>query len=1075
MGTLIAFLLFSMVSSFFPVQVASSEEICRYDGPDRSVGELLLSNFVITGDTPIEVGDTIIVSFKLTYVGKASVTFSSRGVFAVAIDPDGVERIITPRYQGVTIKTGDSVTYRAEFTLDKKGVWDVWPSYCIISGGVEYCSPPKWHDCTLSVQERKTTTTTTVVQKPDLIITYLRWDGSSYEKWGFYYIIENVGNTPVTQRIVSELKINGRTVAYDEVEADVNPLDPGEQRLEVFPRVDWVCYGDSDTITVVADYDNRVDEISERNNEYTRDIPCRQAVRQKDIVLQDVRLKDLVWLVPGTYPPRGGIIQVVEFDVYNAGAGDIGEFDVALYVDGQRRDTVRVDSLAAGEVKTLRFSNYDFSQECTEPGDTITVKADPREPGDPYYGKIQETNETNNEITRGFQCPNRPDLTVDDVWVVGESRPGDTARRRLEESERFEVWFRVRNVGSVPAERSTATLSVGMSWGRGTERYSVNVPRLGPGEEAEVRVTHIFTCDPTVWAYGLTVFVDSDGRIVEEDEYNNMGSESVSCSRNYPDLVITDLWLDGFTIKYKIKNIGARDALSSTTTRLYLPMPGGGFTILDDRVPSINAGQEVVRSFNYVFDWSRYRPDVAGPEIRLRVFADYNDEVEEYRGESNNEANFVWRNPGWVRVSGWIWYQEADALSGSPNNKAPIQERGYKPARMLKLKIVELESGFWEPENFRYESQVIVTDSQGYFSTYLPRVVGRELRIHIGGEDMDGNINYAVRVGKDFDGCNEYVGWNSNVTKTVQPTGDIDFGVLRIGARRNVDFQGYVKETYILWGLFCGWTKSMGQALGWDGGSAYLNIAETILVAREYADANRAPGEGDSIGRVSVAYPDPTYYGISWENPFFDEIYLTPPNEHNGYRDTGFTDATILHEYAHHLTEEISQNDWALQEHDKCTVASPWDPGEFAWFEGFAEYFAHLLINLHSDPSDPRFLSLSDTEFGWYESPQCDGNVPSLIQEGGVTAFLIDLVDSPGSFRGSVEESFDRISGLDRMIFWIFDTEMDNAVWAPDMGEFMYCPDGLLARARSQGYPSEADIQLLWDHYHTYFTIGGGC
>lgn len=137
-----------------------------------------------------------------------------------------------------------------------------------------------------------------------------------------------------------------------------------------------------------------------------------------------------------------------------------------------------------------------------------------------------------------------------------------------------------------------------------------------------------------------------------------------------------------------------------------------------------------------------------------------------------------------------------------------------------------------------------------------------------------------------------------------------------------------------------------------NGGSAYFNIAETILVERMCADQNR--DDDEAIGRVDVAYPSEgpreMIAGLvgdapAWTNRFNGEIYLPEPNETNGWRDLGFQDETILHEYAYHLTEEVSENDWALHSHAACTLID----GEFAWFEGFAEYMSAFLTNKYRE------------------------------------------------------------------------------------------------------------------------------
>ncbi|MEM2291787.1 MAG: CARDB domain-containing protein [Nitrososphaerota archaeon] len=1044
---LLTLLLAAIFFDILPVQIVSAETLCKFEGPDVR-DDLMLTDYYVEGDPEIGVGGTVIISFKLTYVGKYYVTIDpDMGVFAAAKSPDGDVRIVDKQHRGVTLKSQQSVIFHGEITLNKEGEWLIWPSYCIIKDGKKICGPSEWHACTIRVKTIKTTKTTTpLTPKPDLYISYAWYQALTVEDMGFYYKIKNVGNEP-SNRSITQLIIDGIPVAYDEVP----PLSPGEERNEVFLGVDWRCTGDSDLIEIVADYNNQISERDEYNNVYRRTMSCIYAVKGVDLILERI------WHEPilveeqtgGTFGrPRYRLINAVLFEIRNRGAGDSGSFDVKLYVDNTEVDSVRMNSLGPGETRTAYFPNFDFSTRCTEPDDVVRVYADPPKP---YVGdEIAELDEYNNVITETWRCLDRPDLVVEDIWIIGSSNPSDRTRTRLDSGEEFEVWARIRNIGDTTAPQSIATLSVGLGPGRGVETYTVNIRALNPGAMVEVRFPISFTCDPTVWAYSLRVIVDSTEEITEKNEGNNLSAEfHVSCNIPYPDLVIEDLWLEGFTIKYRIKNQGSVEA-GRSTTRLILPTPQG-YIALDDQVSRLSPGRSSEESFNYIFDWSQYRD--GAPIYYLTIFADFNNNVEEYRGEANNEREFQWRNPGFIKITGRILYQEADAPTGNDRNRGPLNLRDFKPFRFGKLYFRSITDS--------YKSQVIITDSNGYFSTFIPRVVGRQLRIRIGGEEvLDGNMNYAVRVGRDFDACNEYVGWDSINTITIPDTGDIELGELKVGANQNIDFEGYVQETYIDW--ICGWRRPL------PGGSAYFNIAETILVGRMYADAHRDISESDSIGRVSVAYPDsgPFDFGApAWENPFYDEIYLTGPREANGYRDLGFVDQIILHEYAHHLSEEISENDWALAIHHKCFCATGLDPGEFAWFEGFAEYFSHLLLYLHSDRSDPHYLSQESADFEWYETPLCDGNVPGLLQEGGVTAFLLDLVDDPRTFEWSVSEDFDRISGLDDMIFKIFDTEMDNVIDAPDIFEFMNGGDGLIARARREGYPSEDDIMLLYRHY----------
>jgi hypothetical protein len=308
--------------------------------------------------------------------------------------------------------------------------------------------------------------------------------------------------------------------------------------------------------------------------------------------------------------------------------------------------------------------------------------------------------------------------------------------------------------------------------------------------------------------------------------------------------------------------------------------------------------------------------------------------------------------------------------------------------------------------------------------------------------------NYAARVEKDYDGCNEYVWFDSYYDWAIPETGDVNLGNMEILREWPRDFNGFWSENHE-W--FCG---DEGGRI--DGGSAYFNIAESILVARMFTDANRA--EDDSIGQVDVAYPDPTSNGNAFENPFWDEIYLPPPNSYTDYLDYGFVDQVIVHEYAHHLEEEISENDMEFgQDHNFCTNIDE----EFAWTEGFADFFSIFIGNKYRD--DPaHYMSLVRQKFVKTETPDCYVN---YAVEGGIEAVLWDLTDAVNaSFPDSVNESFDTISGQEHLIMVIFDTEMDNYVDAPDICEFIWNGNGWMGRTR--GSRLEYAINPMLDMYN---------
>ncbi|MBT8440643.1 MAG: carboxypeptidase-like regulatory domain-containing protein, partial [Gammaproteobacteria bacterium] len=360
--------------------------------------------------------------------------------------------------------------------------------------------------------------------------------------------------------------------------------------------------------------------------------------------------------------------------------------------------------------------------------------------------------------------------------------------------------------------------------------------------------------------------------------------------------------------------------------------------------------------------------------------------------------------PDLVTVSGNIVYEEADALPNLNNDP-----RGDKPIRLasVSLRLVG------EDDVVRSN-----TDNEGHFEIVMQRHPGKTYKLVLR------PYNFTARVFRDLDACNEQVWWRRKFT--MNDEGDIDLGTLRVGITASQGLEGFWKEVEgnFIHDIFCG-----GSRHDMAGGSAYFNIAETLLVARAYANTNR--DDSDSIGRVSVTYPDPTIHGMPYTNPFFGEIYL--PRSHAGFGniDFGFLDENIIHEYSHHLAEEISENDWALQEHDACTDTNT----EQAWFEGFADYMASLLLNSHR--TGDRFLTQTRGDYDIAESPYDECPDLNMDMEASVWATLWDLADEVGvDFPDSIVETHDTLTLEDGLVFQIFDRELDNLIDAPDICEF---------------------------------------
>ena len=91
-----------LMVAIFLISSAYAATLCSYKGPDVSEHDLQLSDFLMSGDSPVRVEDNVSVSFTLTNVGKYSVTFDDKyGVFVVAKDPNGKSHTFGNTYQGV--------------------------------------------------------------------------------------------------------------------------------------------------------------------------------------------------------------------------------------------------------------------------------------------------------------------------------------------------------------------------------------------------------------------------------------------------------------------------------------------------------------------------------------------------------------------------------------------------------------------------------------------------------------------------------------------------------------------------------------------------------------------------------------------------------------------------------------------------------------------------------------------------------------------------------------------------------------------------------------------------------------
>ncbi|MFA5266485.1 MAG: hypothetical protein WC379_00820 [Methanoregula sp.] len=350
-----------------------------------------------------------------------------------------------------------------------------------------------------------------------------------------------------------------------------------------------------------------------------------------------------------------------------------------------------------------------------------------------------------------------------------------------------------------------------------------------------------------------------------------------------------------------------------------------------------------------------------------------------------------------VAVSGRILFEDM--------SKDGTTSRGTFPARRIYFHLMHDADGDVSGKE--------TTNNDGTFNVVIPaRYKGESLKIRIGDcSHYKEGFNYAARIARDYDGCNEYIKWTSNPF-TVPERGDLDIGDRTIYASNNSEFQfdiehkGY-DSTYPCYTI---WPCDNEQVSG-TGGSVYLSIADAALAGRQYADEFR--GGTDAIGKVKIEYPegDATMY-----NPTRDTILLTD--------DKGFNDGSVIHEYGHYLANKISYLNPMGGAHSRCDFKLP----EFAWNEGWSEYYGTIVPHYYLYRSGVRINSLTSPNFAFtdIENLTC-GTKDGQRYEGQVATILWDLADDPTTYTGSVAETWDTIHYNEYLIFRVFDNQFGGA------------------------------------------------
>jgi hypothetical protein len=396
-------------------------------------------------------------------------------------------------------------------------------------------------------------------------------------------------------------------------------------------------------------------------------------------------------------------------------------------------------------------------------------------------------------------------------------------------------------------------------------------------------------------------------------------------------------------------------------------------------------------------------------------------------------------------VTGKLQYADGDALgqSGSPPwAPPPLDTKLTKPSRLVEVSAIYRTVGGDGDETVWVLARTL-TDSRGEFVLEIPAV---DDRVMIVAEIK----NAFVRVYRDTDFVNEP--FVVPLTSYVTPVNRA------LGIRT-------MSNTYITYRPYEGWYSIGGREENQISPAAAHNINETILVAAEEVRANRDPREVDSLSRVDVEYCDRTSKG----NHYFSDLVFECFAERAGGDDGGWSDRLIGHEYTHHLQYAIGDWDLHWGFHNRCiedpnpgtSASQVADGAEFAWSEGFADYFGMRLVLTHPGMSQTSLTGRGHPDKTCFENFATPitfhGGVADAIQariavEQNIVNVLWDLTDGLGlqdrnpATDGIGTDSWDLVDGAGetfdgfRTILQIFDRELDSIatpiVNAPDFSDF---------------------------------------
>ncbi|HEX7364976.1 MAG TPA: CARDB domain-containing protein [Dehalococcoidia bacterium] len=195
----------------------------------------------------------------------------------------------------------------------------------------------------------------------------------------------------------------------------------------------------------------------------------------------------------------------INYTIKNQGDATAGPTVSTLLVDGTTAANDNVGSLAPGQSSSESFASYTYS--CTLPSDSIEVRAD-------TGSAVVEGSEANNSSIESWACiliigPLRtlkPDLVVEDIWVVGHT-----------------IHYRIKNQGIGASAAGYSRLYI-----NDVIKGNDGVAAVAGGDSVDGSFIHNFDCALPILV-DVKVTADIGGDSTETDETNNSRTETFSC------------------------------------------------------------------------------------------------------------------------------------------------------------------------------------------------------------------------------------------------------------------------------------------------------------------------------------------------------------------------------------------------------------------------------------------------------------------------------------------------------------------------------------------------------------------